>query len=194
MSGSVAAAVFAGGASVRMGTDKADVIVDGVSMLEHVVDTFQPIADEVFVVGGRPREISGARYVADTWPGEGPVGALLTAFDAVSEDVDVIVSASCDLARLNGSVVGELVAALRASDALSAVPLIGGVCQWHLAAWRRRAQVGLRQAFDQGTRSMRRASGSVSRVHVVSADLGAFVDFDTPEAVSGQTSREDFGH
>jgi molybdopterin-guanine dinucleotide biosynthesis protein A len=78
----VAGAVLAGGASRRMGRDKAHVAFGGEPMLARVAGALSGAGvDPVVVVGGdaAKAEELGLATIADGWPGEGPLGGLLTA-------------------------------------------------------------------------------------------------------------------
>lgn len=75
-------AVIAGGASRRMGRDKASITADGSTWLQRVVrralDTGAPV-----VVAGRTEpedwSLQGVRFVVDDQPGLGPIGGIRTA-------------------------------------------------------------------------------------------------------------------
>ena len=75
----VAAAVLCGGASRRMGRDKATLPVDGVPLAGRVLAAAALVADPVVVVApaGHPAHRLGWPAVAD--PGEGPLAALAAA-------------------------------------------------------------------------------------------------------------------
>ena len=65
-----------------MGTDKALITTDGITLVERAVDALTRAgADPVIVVGGNRAAIEalGLRYVDDQWPGEGPLGGIITA-------------------------------------------------------------------------------------------------------------------
>ena len=154
---SASAAVLAGGASRRMGRDKRLVEIDGRPLLLHAVDAvlqvFRPVS-VVVVVGADGADLPlppGVRAVADRWPGEGPLGGLVTAMEAA--DTDVVVVAAGDHPRLVPRVLSLLAthAAVRTCDAVlladergAAQPLVG--------AYRRSALAPLRAAFDAGER------------------------------------------
>ncbi len=75
-------AVLAGGESSRMGTDKAFIAVHGEPMVLRAVRALQNAgAQTTVVVGGdTPRfKAMGLTTLADDHPGEGPLGAVLTA-------------------------------------------------------------------------------------------------------------------
>jgi molybdopterin-guanine dinucleotide biosynthesis protein A len=79
----VAAAVLAGGASRRMGRDKATLAVGGVELASVALAAAARVADPVVLVApeGHPARRLAARVVAD--PGQGPLAALAAALAAL---------------------------------------------------------------------------------------------------------------
>jgi molybdopterin-guanine dinucleotide biosynthesis protein A len=75
----LAAAVLAGGASRRMGTDKASIEVGGVALYARVTAAAATVADPVVLVApaGHPAAGLGPPVLND--PGEGPLAAVATA-------------------------------------------------------------------------------------------------------------------
>ena len=81
-----------------MGTDKALLEVDGRALAVIVADALRTSgADRVVAVGGDLDGLSalGLDAVPDLHAGEGPLGGILTALDATTEDVVVVLA--CDL-------------------------------------------------------------------------------------------------
>ncbi len=76
--------VLAGGRSSRMGTDKASVIIDGKSMLEHTKSILAEVSGEVAVVGGAYADI------ADAMPFSGPASAIARLISSHSDYEDTI--------------------------------------------------------------------------------------------------------
>ena len=104
------AAVFAGGESRRMGTDKAGLRVDGETLLERTARLAEEAGLEVIVAGrARPGEWRRERvlFVPDTVPGKGPLGALTTALGQAGEP---LLALACDLPLLNADVLRWLAA------------------------------------------------------------------------------------
>ena len=82
----VAAAVIAGGASRRMGRDKATMAVGGVELASLALAAAARVADPVVLVApeGHPARRLAAAPVTD--PGEGPLAALAAALAALDAD------------------------------------------------------------------------------------------------------------
>jgi rhodanese-related sulfurtransferase/molybdopterin-guanine dinucleotide biosynthesis protein A len=72
-------------------------------------------AVEVFTVGGPDRHF-GVHHIGDLYPGQGPLGGLLTACAATEQRVVVLLA--CDLPGLDASVVTDLMTALGGHDAV----------------------------------------------------------------------------
>ena len=106
----------------------------------------------------------GFRWVADRWPGEGPLGGIVTGLAAVR--VPIAVVCACDLPALDGPVVAALVETGRRSQgALVAVATDErGV---HLAGWWAATAAGPLAALRAaGTPSYREAVGRLGAVAV----------------------------
>lgn len=154
------AVVLAGGASHRMGGDKRMLRLFPTSptFLERTVALGRLVADRAVVVGG-PEATSpygAVTVLVDRWPGEGPLGALVTALDAFPED-RVVVLAS-DYPMLQVGLVARTVAALDGHEAAIAVGIGGGVSRTHplVGAYDAgRSARTAREFFEAGERSMR---------------------------------------
>lgn len=172
-------AVLAGGQSRRMGTDKALLTVDSVTLLDRTVTVLSEVVDSVFVVGGGHETPEPARYVEDLFPGEGPVGGLISALAAA--ETEALIVTSCDLPSLTADIVSQVVDALRVSGADYVVPLANGRRQWHCVGFRRRCHGPLELAFNEGARSYRHALDALSECALVLPRPADLVDVDTPE-------------
>ena len=162
-------AVLCGGASRRMGADKATIRVDGVAMARRVADALLAAGcSPVIAIGGDVEELRslGLDRVDDEFPGEGPLGGVLTAL-SIGAPAAVL---ACDLPNITAATVAELIAALGSHDAAMAVsdrpePLC--------AVWTRSAAALLRTQFSSGERAMHRAIESldIAWVDVAAHDL-----------------------
>jgi molybdopterin-guanine dinucleotide biosynthesis protein A len=89
--------IQAGGASSRMGEDKALKPFLGRPLIQRVVERLSPIADEVIVTTNRPEDYQflGLRLIPDLKPGRGALGGLYTAVASASHPLVAIVA--CDM-------------------------------------------------------------------------------------------------
>jgi molybdopterin-guanine dinucleotide biosynthesis protein A len=183
-------AVLTGGASRRMGRDKALVDVGGRPLVAVGVQAMADAgADPVLVVGGDrlglARAVPGAVYVEDRTPGEGPLGALLTAFAAAAAiDPDpIVVVTACDMPAVDAATITALVTALRvAPEAAAALALADGRPQPLTGAWRPRlAAAAMEAAFASGERAPRRVLADLGVVEVGGLVPSALADVDRPE-------------
>lgn len=186
--------VLCGGASRRMGCDKALLEVDGVAMARRVADALVAAgAGRVVAVGG---DAEGLRaldldHVPDRWPGEGPLGGVVTAL-AQPGSAPVAAVLSCDLLHPDPAAIARLVAerARRHRDVV--VPVVDGRHQWLHAVWHRRVESILADVFLAGERSVAGAALAVRMATV--ADLGgdAVADADRPEDLPGRRTPRRF--
>ena len=113
-----AAAVLAGGASRRMGRDKATLRVGGVELAALVLAAAAQVADPVVLVApeGHPaRRVAAATTVAD--PGLGPLAALAAALEALEADHVLVLAA--DHPGLRVPLLAHLVALAGEADAVA---------------------------------------------------------------------------
>lgn len=171
-------AVLAGGASRRMGQDKALVEVGGRKLVEIAVTALEDAgATETFVVGGDAGALGrlGLRWVADEFPGEGPLGGILTALDTAREPVVAVLA--CDHLGTGAPAVGAIVGALGESDV--AIPVVEGRRQTLHAAWQRDVRAHIRQRFAAGVRAVHDALDGLAVVELLDGDPCWYRDADT---------------
>ena len=177
-------AVLAGGRSRRMGTDKALITTDGIALVQRAADALRTAgADPVIVVGGNRAAIEalGLELIDDLWPGEGPLGGIITALRAV--DTEFVAVLSCDLTDASAIAVRSVHGALGTADV--AVPVVEGRTQWMHAVWRRSAVDTLAEAFETGVRAPRDAVTSLRVAKLLDGDPCWFHDADRPEDLPG---------
>lgn len=146
-------AVLCGGASRRMGADKATILVDGVAMARRVADALAAAGcSRVIAIGGDAPALDGLGLepVDDEFPGEGPLGGILTAL-ALGSPAAVV---ACDLPNLRSQTLAALGLALGAHDAaIARTDRPEPLC----AVWSTGAATLLRTRFDSGERAVHRA-------------------------------------
>lgn len=161
----VVGAVLAGGASRRMGRDKAWIEIDGEPLVGRAARVLREAGvDEVVVVGGDAAAVrrAGLEYVVDERPGHGPLGGVLTALrHAADRSARHVAVVACDLARLDAATVGSLLDAMGPDVAVAAAHT--GRIEPLCAVWSVDRSLGaVADAVERGERA----------VHVVLADLG----------------------
>lgn len=179
----LAGVVLAGGASRRMGRPKAFIELAGHPMVANVADALSEAgAERVVVVGGDRHRIEalGLHAEPDQFPGEGPLGGIISAL-RVCGDADAVAVLSCDLLAPSSAEVRRLAAELSGHDVV--VPVVDDRGQWTHTIWSPRAVHTLESAFAAGERAPRQAVGdlSVRRVVVDGERATVYADADTPD-------------
>jgi len=150
--------LMAGGRSTRFGRDKALVEIGGAPMLERMIRLLGTVTADVRVVtrkGGY--EKFGVEMVADRWPGEGPLGGIITALLATAgtdggRDWNLIIS--CDMPFLTHEWLTYLLGRALASEAHVVLPLSGSGPEPLCACWRTQCVEILLPAFERGVRKV----------------------------------------
>lgn len=181
-----AGAVLCGGASRRMGADKALVPVDGVPMAERVARTLESAGcAPVVLVGGDPGPLAalGRTLVADRWPGAGPLGGVITALQT-SRAQDVVVAA-CDLPWLDPSAVQALLTEADTAPRVDTVVARTDRLQPAVAWWSRRSLPTLERCWRDGVRALHDAVGELPS-RVVSVDAASVRNVNRPSDLRGR--------
>jgi molybdopterin-guanine dinucleotide biosynthesis protein A len=178
MAGSVTSvAILAGGASRRMGEDKAllRLTPSGPVMLERVLGAARAISSDVVVVCPPDRNYArfGAILVADRFPGAGPLGGIITALEASPADHTLILS--CDHPFLSIPLLRWMAELPSIQLVLPALEIDSSrTCFPILARYRADALPILTSAFLDGERRLQRAIGGLSARVLGPGDLSKF--------------------
>lgn len=141
-------------------------------------------APQIISIGGEIERLRALGLDArpDEFPGEGPLGGMVTGLSLAHWPIAVVLS--CDLPAIDAATVRGLVAALDADpEADAAIPVVEGHQQVLAAAYRTTSAPRLRAAFGAGERSVRRALVPLRVVPVDHLDPAVFVDLDVPADV-----------
>jgi len=148
--------VMAGGLSRRFGADKALAKLGGETILTRLCRLLASAADNVRVVAPRGRYLDQqVRLVEDRWPGEGPLGGIVTALRApgsAGRAWSLIVS--CDMPFLTAEWLRYLAERARASDADVVFPRSHERNEPLCACWRNSSEAPLGAAFGRGVRKI----------------------------------------
>ena len=173
-------AVLAGGASSRMGSDKALLVVGGRPLVLGVADALTgALGVAAVVVGGDEERFRalGLEVLPDRTPGAGPLGGILTALFHHRERFDQVVILSCDLPDPSPESIRTVAEVASDEDAI-AVPVLGGRRQWMHAAWPIAVLPALEEIFQRGERAPHRAVVDLPVVEVDGLDPHSLRDVD----------------
>lgn len=113
--------VLVGGASSRMGRDKAALPYRGRTLVEHVASAVAGAAGSVTLVGAPERyQALGFPLLADRHPGAGPLGGIHTALAAARGEWNLVVA--CDMPAVTAPFLRSLLDAAEASAADCLLP------------------------------------------------------------------------
>ena len=136
--GSLWGIVLCGGASSRMGSDKASLTFGGEALLARMVRIVGGVTEQVIVVASPAQRLPPlpklVRVVHDRQPGRGPLEGLAAGLQAVGDEQAVAFVTSCDAPLLRPAVIERVVSLLGAHDC--AAPLINELLQPLTAAYR----------------------------------------------------------
>jgi molybdenum cofactor guanylyltransferase len=183
--------VLAGGKSSRMGRDKALLEIAGKPLLKRAAELLEPLTASVTLIG-KPQRYShlGLPVLADRWPGEGPLGGIVTALET-SRALWCLILA-CDMPFLTPEWLTWLVeraVALEGMDAADAVvPESARGLEPLCAAYRITCAVPLAAAFARGGRKVTDAIAELelekipeTEWHKISPDRSLFRNLNTWE-------------
>ena len=112
--------ILAGGASSRMGTDKARLVLDGRTFIERIAGALRAITPDISVVSARPESLGlNLPVVPDIYRECGALGGLHGALQACRKPWAAVVS--CDLPFVTGELFARL-DDLSSEDADAVVP------------------------------------------------------------------------
>lgn len=111
--------ILAGGASRRMGRDKAFLEFEGRPLIARIADQVRLVGREVIVAGGTGRDMAryapfADRCVADVYPDVGTLGGIHAGLQVARHDLALVVA--CDMPFLNPDLLAWFVAAAEGWD------------------------------------------------------------------------------
>ncbi len=179
MTSAVSGFVLAGGASRRMGSDKALLGGENDTLLLRVARILEAAAGSAIVVAPQGRyEGMGVPVLTDRWPGEGPLGGIVTALEFSRDALNLIVAV--DMPRIDVPTLSELVLAA-GETGRSVIPVHeDGATEPLCAVYHRDDLPVLRAFFDGGGRRLRDAIDKISYERIPAAER-VFANVNTPE-------------
>jgi molybdenum cofactor guanylyltransferase len=182
--------IQAGGGSTRFGEDKALVRLGDKTMLQRTGELLASVCHDVTIIAPAGKYADAQWPVlADRWPGEGPLGGIVTALNSLKEapapeDLLALVHGpcpfafilSCDMPFLTKEFLAFLKKRAIASEALVVVPEAGRRLEPLCACWCAQSAGAIQAAFDAGGRKVTEA---MKHVPMEVLDESAWKRFDT---------------
>lgn len=168
--------VLAGGASSRMGRDKALLDWNGLPLVVHLAATVQQTVGSVTIVGSPEKYGNlGFSIVPDRESGCGPLEGIRTALEHSTADWNLIVA--CDMPYLNPELLRGLLedAELRNADCL--MPKGQPLC----AVYHRRCLPMIERELQKGVRKVRQALNDLHVGLYETAEVLCFQNMNRPE-------------
>lgn len=174
------AAILIGGEARRFqGRDKSQLLIDGRAILDRQIDVLNEIADEILLVGSRPRALSplNVRLVHDETPGLGPLGGLAAAL-AEARSPELVVLA-CDMPFVTAPLLAHLLTRAAVADAVdAAVPRTRRGFHPLCAVYSRRCLPIVARRLRQGQLALH---GLLSELRVEAVETDTLACFGDPE-------------
>ena len=180
------AIIMAGGDSQRMGRDKANVVLDGQTLLQSVITTMQLLFPQVIVSVRQPRAGIDLPQVCDEQPDGGPLAGLTASLGKI--DTPWAFMVACDMPFIVPELV-ELLAGYRLQHQ-AVVPVVHGHPQPLAAFYAASCLAPLRASLAAQQKSLRSVLKQldvryVDEAEMLEADprLRSFFDLDTLQDV-----------
>ncbi len=164
-----------------MGRNKALLPYRGASLAEFVARTVAEAAGSAALVGD-PALFPDFPFpvLADQYPGEGPLGGILTALRHTSADWNLVVA--CDMPGLSAQVLTAILNSAEQSGAGALIPKgPSGHPEPLCAVYHRRVLPGLDAAFRAGQRKIMAAVAHIDARVLPVGEVAAFQNVNTPE-------------
>jgi molybdenum cofactor guanylyltransferase len=181
--------ILAGGASRRFGRDKALVEFEGEPLIGRLSKILQvATAGSVSIIGDADKYgHTGVECIPDRWPGEGPLGGIVTALMAISaaevdnanntksEPTSWSLIIGCDMPFLTIEWLQHLASRATASKAEVVVPESSYGLEPLCACWRVSTAPALTRLFDSG---VRRVTDAMKQLRMEVLDAADWKRFD----------------
>jgi molybdenum cofactor guanylyltransferase len=186
----ISAVILAGGASSRMGRDKAWVEFGGVPLIQLAVEKVRAlVVNEIFISGRAGEDYAALKHpvLFDLEPGVGPMGGIERGLHACTSPLLLVLAV--DVPRLTTAFLQKLTA--RCDRLTGLVPEVNGELEPLVAIYPKRCHAFALEALAGARRAARDFADACAReraVRVYSVSLAAahcFANWNTPADVVG---------
>ena len=173
--------ILAGGASRRMGRDKASLAIDGKTFLEIQMEKGRSLGIRDIIVSGHYQKGSGYRVVEDSFPGRGPLEGLRCCLSAALNDRALVLAVDTPLVP-----VDELGLLMRFSETDRTIPTVlshDGMVEPLIAIYPKSVVPYAVEELEKGKGAMRSVLQATGYQEFESSlDESFFMNVNTPQA------------
>ncbi len=181
--------VFCGGASRRMGRDKARLVLDGLTLLERAAGVLASVTPRVLLAtGAAPRYAElGLDYVLDGEAGAGPLAGLAAVLERIQrEGLTYACVLACDMPLVPPDLFPALLTRARAENADASLVRTRAGLEPLCGVYHARCLSAVRAALARGERRMDSFHGDIRLITLsasreVGLDLDCARNLNTPE-------------
>ena len=168
-----------------MGRDKALLQFHGRPLAAAVAESVASAAGSAVLIGNPAlAAVTGLPVLPDLFPGEGPLGGIVTALRFTTADWNLVVA--CDMPALTAAFLSVLFQAAEACDPDVLLPVSpAGRPEPLCAVWNRRALPPLEAAFAAAVRKVTAALAGLRVVRYRVTEITPLQNVNTPEDWSG---------
>lgn len=178
-------AILAGGQSERMGFNKALLEIDGEPLIAKVARVLNETGVGNFqIVGGDSATFTSLGYscLSDEYPGEGPLGGIITALNYFkSQGKKHVLIVACDLPNISKNFINEMFLKSIEEPESILVPVVEEHLQWMHALWPTDVLPVLLKSFSSSNRAPWRATEDLQILKIEGADPHVLFDIDEPD-------------
>ena len=165
-----------------MGTPKGEVNFLGRPLIDRAVAALQESgASEIIVVGGSEPELptKAQGHVEDMYPGEGPLGGVITGLLTAHFDHAVVLSN--DLMDIDAGTIEKILGFSQMAELV--VPVAEGIPQVLSGLWKVSSVEALLEEYESGTRSLKSAIKKLSVIEIYEFEAAKFANANTPSDI-----------
>ena len=147
------AIIMAGGESLRMGTDKSMLPIDGQPLIEKIAEQLQGSFEQILISANEPDKFAflGLEVIPDKIRGQGPLMGIASALQASANELNFVVA--CDIPNIDMQFVRKMLA--EAEDVDIVVPdTCDGKSEPLFAVYRRSALGAINKVLSSGRRKI----------------------------------------
>lgn len=166
------AAILAGGRSSRMGCNKAFVSLNGLTVLEYILNRLQPHFGEILIVTNEPAlfESYPARVISDIYPRKGPIAGIHAALGNILGKQLFLIG--CDMPFIKVELIRYMLNNADGYDAV--VPVVEGKIQPTSAVYQKSCLPLLTDCLETDRLKLTRIFEDLNTLYIENTVLSSF--------------------